>query len=196
MPSREQMKREKLSKAENQIVTNKKQSSTGSMDRESKIMNTIVNTSIILMSTLMDGLAGAMMNLTGAMASGMAEAVGGEKAGKKVKKEFKEKQPEVNEKIRSMIADVRKDVYTQMGQKRKEIEPFLSDTAFDSGPKTVEEYDFKLPKLTEELDDDSLAKYARLLLTEDKDFAEMFEKLTAWMNSLPRFPEKTSKKND
>ncbi len=190
------MKRKKLSKMENQTAITKKQSSTGSTDRESKIMNVIVNTSIILMSTLMDGLAGAMMNLTGAMASGMVEAVGGEKAGRKVKNEFKEKQPEMNEKIKSMIADVRKDVYTQMGQKRKEIEPFLSDIAFDIGPKTVEEYDFKLPKLTEELDDDSLAKYARLLIIEDKDFAEMFEKLTTWMNSLPKFPKKTSKKND
>ncbi len=196
MPSRERMKRGKLPKTENQIATTKKQSSTGSMDCESKIMNTIVNTSILLMTTLMDGLAGAMMNLTGAMASGMAQAVGGEKAGKKVKKEFKEKQPEMNEKIKSMIADVRKDVYTQMGQKRKKIEPLLSDKAFDSGPETVEQYDFKLPKLTEELDDDSLAQYARLLLTQDKDFAEMFEKLTAWMNSLPKFPEKTSKKSD
>ncbi len=190
------MKKEKLSKMENKIGTTKKKSSKGSTNRERKIMNTIVNTSIILMSTLMDGLAGAMMNLTSTMASGMAQAAGGEKAGKKVKKEFKEKQPEMNEKIKSMIAEVRKDVYTQMGQKRKKIEPLLSDKAFDSGPETVEQYDFKLPKLTEELDDDSLTQYARLLLTEDKDFAEMFEKLTAWMNSLPKFPEKTSKKSD
>jgi hypothetical protein len=43
--------------------------------REKKIMNLIVNTSIILMSTLMGGLTEAMMNLTEAMASGVAGAL-------------------------------------------------------------------------------------------------------------------------
>jgi len=188
------MTRKQQSKKEKQAAHDKEEAPLSKTNRDKKIMNTIVNTSIILMSTLMGGLTEIMMKATGSMASGMAEALGGEKAGKKVKREFKQKQPEVDEKIREMIADVRKDVYAQIRQKRKEIEPFLSDPAFDTGPKTIDEYDFKLPKLTEELDDDSLAQYTRLLVNEDKNFAEMFEKLTTWMNTMPKLPEKTSKK--
>ena len=179
------MTRKEQSKIEKRAAHDKEEAALSKTNRDKKIMNTIANTSIILMSTLMGGLTEIMMKATGSMASGMAEALGGEKAGKKVKREFKQKQPEVDEKIREMIADVRKDVYAQIGQKRKEIEPFLSDPVFDAGPKTIDEYDFKLPKLTEELDDDSLAQYTRLMVTEDKNFAEMFEKLTTWMNTLP-----------
>jgi hypothetical protein len=89
---------------------------------------------------------------------------------------------------------VRKDVYAQLGQKEKEIEPLLSDSAFDVGPKIIEKYDFKLPKLTEELDDSALAQYAQLLISDDSSFTEMFTELTSWMNTLPKFPDKTNKK--
>jgi len=188
------MKRKERPKTENKFAPDKDETLQNKTNRERKIMNVIVNTSIILMSTLTDGLTQIMMDTMGAMASGMAGAIGGEEAGEKVNREFKHKQPEVDEKIRTMISDVRKDVYVQLGQKRKEIEPFLSDPAFDTGPKTIDEYNFKLPKLTEELDDSSLAQYVRLLVSEDPSFAEMFEKLTCWMNTLPKFPEKTSKK--
>ena len=163
-------------------------------DRGKKIMNAIVNTSIILMSTMMDEFTELMMNTTGAMASGMAEALGGKEAGQEVNKEFKQKLPEVDEKMKTMISDVRKDVYAQLGQRRKEIEPLLSDPAFDIGPKIIEKYDFKLPKLTEELNDSTLAQYTQLLVSEDPSFSKMFKDLTSWMNTLPKSPEKTNKK--
>ncbi len=54
--------------------------------REKRIMNTVVNTSIKLMGTLMGGLSEMVMSTTGAMASGIVEAIGGEKAGEKVAK--------------------------------------------------------------------------------------------------------------
>lgn len=131
-----------------------------------------------------------MMETTGAMTSEMAEAMSGEGEGEKVKKEFKQKLPEIDEDMKAMISDVRKDVYGQLKQRRKEIEPFISDTAFDLGPKIIDGYDFKLPKLTEELDDSSLAKYSLLLVGEDPDFTEMFKELTNWMNNLPKLPDK------
>ena len=99
--------------------------------------------------------------------------------------------PEVDEKMKEMISDVRKDVYAQMVQKREEIVPFLSDPAFDLGPKIIAGYDFNLPRLTEELDDGALAQYSQLLVSEDPSFAEMFEKLTNWINTLPKFPDKS-----
>ena len=65
----------------------------------------------------------------------------------------------------------------------------LSDRIFDKGPEIVDVYEFGLPKLTEELDDETIAEYAKLLVQEDKYFTEMFGELTAWMNSLPQLPK-------
>jgi len=103
--------------------------------------------------------------------------------------------PEINEKMKTMISDIRKDVYVQLGQKGKEIEPFLSDPVFDLGPKKVEAYEFKLPKLTEELDDASLASYAQLLVSEDPCFSALFDESGDWMNALPKISEKTTTDN-
>jgi hypothetical protein len=145
----------------------------------------MVNTSIILMSTLMGAFTQVVVS-TRALASGMAEAIGGNEAGGKVNIEIKQKLPEVDEKMKAMISDIRKDIYAQMGQKSKELEPLLSDPAFEAGPKIVEKYDFKLPKLTQELDDKTLAQYSHLLVSEDKRFVKMFKELTEWINSLPK----------
>jgi len=168
--------------------------SVGKTDREKKIMNVVANTSIILVSMLMGGLTEALMAATGTVASGIAGAAGGEEAGKKASREFKQKLPEVDEKMKAMIMDVRKDLYVQIEQKRKEIEPFLSDPVFDVGPKKIDAYDFELPKLTEELDDGTIAQYTCLLASEDPSFAALFKELTNWMNTLPTFPNKTNRK--
>lgn len=165
----------------------------GETSQGRKVMNLIANTSIILMSTLMGGFSELMVNTMGTAVSGMAGAMGGEEAEKKVSQEFEQKRPEINEKMTKLISDVRKDIYAQMGQKQEEIEPFLSDPVFYVGPKKVDEYDFNLPKLTEEIDDASLAQYTQLLLSEDANFSELFKTLGDWLNSLPKLPEKTSK---
>jgi uncharacterized membrane protein len=162
--------------------------------REKRIMNAVVNTSIILMGTLMGGFTELVMNASGAMASGMAEALGGEEAGREVRQGVKQKLPEVNDKMKAMMSDMRKDIYLQIEQKRKEIEPFLSDAVFDVGPKKIDEYNFGLPKLTEELDDDALAQYTYLLVSEDATFAELFIALSEWINTLPALPSKTDSK--
>lgn len=162
----------------------------GELSRERKIMNLIVNTSIILMSTLMGGLSQVMVDTMGAAASGVAGALSGEETAEQVSQEFDQKRPEIDEKMKAMISDLRKDVYVQLGQKGKEIDPFLSEPVFDIGLQKVDKYNFKLPKLTEELDDTSLARYAQLLVIEDPDFSELFGELGDWMNTLPKFPEK------
>ena len=156
--------------------------------REDKIINSMANTSVILMSTMMGAFTQVIVNATGAMASGMVEAMGGKEAGDQVNQEIKQKLPEVDEKMKAMISDIRKDIYSQMGQKKQELEPLLSDPAFEVGPKIIEKYDFKLPKLTQELDDNTLAQYSQLLVSEDTCFAEMFKELTKWINSLPKPP--------
>jgi len=188
------MTRKKPQTQEDQFIRDKNNRAPKSKsNREKKIMNSIANTTIILTSTMVGALTEAMMNTADAVVSGMAEAISGKEAGEKVNEEFKQKQPEVNEKIESMISEMRKDIYAQLAQKSKQIEPLLSDPAFDIGPKTIEKHDFKLPKLTEELDDTVLAQYTQLLVSEDPSFAQMFKELTNWMNTLPKFPKKTTK---
>jgi hypothetical protein len=159
--------------------------------REKGIMNAVVNTSIILMGTLMGGFSELIINASGVMASGMAEVIGDPETGEEVRQEVKQKLPEVNDKMRAMMSDMRKDIYLQIDQKRREIEPFLSDPVFDVGPNKIDEYDFGLPKLTEELDDDSLAQYTYWLVSEDATFAELFAALSEWINTLPALPSKT-----
>jgi hypothetical protein len=62
----------------------------------------------------------------------------------------------------------------------------LSDPRFEVGPRIIEKYDFKLPKLTQELEDSTLSQYSRLLVSEDVCFAKMFKQLTEWLGSLPK----------
>jgi hypothetical protein len=166
-----------------------KKTSNVELSREDKITNTIVNTSILLMSTLMGGLSEMMVNVTGEMAAGMTEAFQGPEAGAETRKEVKQKLPEVNDKMRAMISDMRKDIYAQMEAKSKEIAPFMADPVFDLGPKSVDAYDFGMPKLSSKLDDDTLARYSCLLASEDAAFAELFGKLMDWLNSLPKPPK-------
>jgi hypothetical protein len=134
------------------------------------------------------------VSATSAVASGMAEAMGGKEAGDEVNKEINQKLPEVDNKMKAMISDIRKDIYAQMGQKKKEIAPLLADPAFDVGPKIIENYDFNLQKLTQELDDKTLTQYSQLLVKEDPRFVKMFQELAKWLNSLPKPQEKTKKK--
>ena len=89
------------------------------LNREKEIMNAVINTSIILMSTLMGGLAEVVAEAAGTMVSEIAEIAGGEKAIEEAEKEFKQELPQVSEKMRSMISQMRKDLYEQMEQKKK-----------------------------------------------------------------------------
>jgi hypothetical protein len=158
-------------------------------ERSRRILNAMMNTSIILMVTLMEGFGQMVVEAAGAMASGMAEAAGGEEAGEEVAEELEGKGTEVAEHLNAMISEVRSDIYAQIESKREEIEPLLADRAFDAGPELIEVYDFGLPKLTEELDDDTIAHYARLLVKEDRYFTELFGELTKWINTLPALPK-------
>jgi hypothetical protein len=66
------------------------------------------------------------------------------------------------------------------------MQAMLADPAFEVGPKIIEKYDFNLPLLTQELDDNTLSQYSQLLASEDPYFVEMFKELTEWINALPK----------
>jgi uncharacterized membrane protein len=153
---------------------------------EDKILNAMANTSVILMSIMMGAFTQVVGSTMGAMASGMAEAMGGKEASDKVDKEIKQGLPEIDAKMKAMISDLRKEIYAQMKQKRQELKAMLSDPTFEIGPKIIEKYDFNLPKLTQELDDNTLSRYSQLLISEDVGFGKMFKELTEWINTLPK----------
>ena len=131
-----------------------------------------------------------MISSTSAMASGISGALGGKEAEDKVSEDFKHKMPEIDEKMKKLISDIRKDVYAQLNQKIKEVKPILSNPAFDGGLRIVENHDFKLPKLTQELDDNAIAGYIQLIMSEDPTFADTFKQLASWLNSLPQPDDK------
>ena len=186
------MAKKKLSNTQNRTPEAKDTALQSKGDREDKIINSMVNTSVLLMSTLMGAFTQVIVKATGAMADGMAQALGGKEAGDQVNQDINQKLPEVDEKMKAMITDIRKDIYSQMEQKKQELESLLSDPLFASGPKIIEKYDFKLQKLTQKLDDNTLAQYVQLMLNEDEQFVEMFKELVEWLNSLPK-PEGESK---
>jgi hypothetical protein len=176
-----------------QVLRSKAKRSLKGTERETQILNSIINTTVILTSLLMGSFASAMTNAAGAMAAGMAGALGGDKAEAEVKAELKQKQPEIDDKMIAMVAEVRRDLYAQREQKQKEIGALISDSKFDLGPTIIAKYDFSLPKLTVELDDQALAQYTKLLVTGDPTFAEMFKELGDWMLSLQKLSEKKPK---
>jgi hypothetical protein len=180
------MARKKSSNTKNHTLEAKNVALQFSNDRENKIINSMANTSVILMSTMMGAFTQVMVKATGAMASGIVEAMGGKEAGDQVNREIQQKLPEVDEKMKAMISDIRKDVYAQLKQKEQELKPLLFDPAFEIGPRIIEKYEFNLPRLTQELDDKSLALYSQLFVSGDMRFAKMFNGLTKWISSLPK----------
>jgi hypothetical protein len=153
---------------------------------EDKIIYAIANTSVILMSTMMDAFTQVIGSTMGAIASGMAGTLGGEEASDKVDQELKQGLPGIDEKMKAGISELRKEIYSQITQKRQDLERVFSDPVFEVGPKIIEEYDFNLPKLTQKLDDDVLSQYSKLIVNEDVRFAKMFKELIEWINSLPK----------
>lgn len=183
-----------MSDSKNVDEANLPKTSEAKINREKRILNAVANTSIILMGTLMGGFSELMVDATGAMASRMVETFGGEEAGEEFREKVKAEKPEVVEKIKDMVSEMRAGIYEQIEQKRKEIEPFLSDPVFDLGPRKIDEFEFGIPKLSEELDDVALARYVLLLESEDAMFGELFKALSEWMNSLPALPGKSDSK--
>ncbi len=137
------------------------------------------------MSVMMDAFTSVMVKATGAFAEGLVEAAGGREAKEEVKEKLEAGLPQVSEKMKSLISETRIEIYDQIEKQKAKMQPLLGDSAFDAGPNIIERYDFDLPRLTEQLDDTSLARYTMLLAGDDPQFSKMFQELTCWMSSLP-----------
>ena len=78
----------KSSSREKRTTQGKVKDSPGGADRDKKILNSVINTSIILMSSMMGGLSETLVNAGRVMATGLAGVVGGKEAGEKVNEEY------------------------------------------------------------------------------------------------------------
>ncbi len=187
------MKKEKTASKAIHIASKEINASHSEIPREEKIINSMANTNIILASTMMDSLTETIARLTRLTASGMAEAVGGNETEDKAKRSNKGLAI-ADLKLTDLSSEIRKDIYAQFRRDGANRKGLLSDPVFDLGPRIIEEYDFKLPKLTDQLDGDILARYKVLLVKKDAKFVQMFDKLSSWLNSLPKIPNSKRKK--
>ncbi len=85
------MKKASTNKIKNPAKT---ESAKNSAERRQRILNTMMNTTIIVMSMLMGGLSQVMVDATSSLASGMAEAFDGEEEKQNMAKKINERKPE------------------------------------------------------------------------------------------------------
>ena len=155
-------------------------------DRETKILNLLCNTSLILMSMITEAFSQVFTTLTKEMANAFTA---GFSASQDTTKTLDDLEKNLPADLRRELMTMKTDLQKQLNEKRKELGPFLSDPRFDTGIAIAEQTSFPLPKLTEELDERSLFGYLTLLQTQNPQATAMFKELFEWMNTLPQ-PDK------
>jgi hypothetical protein len=146
-------------------------------DRETKILNLICNTSLLLMALVTEAFSEMFTNLSKEMITALTTSLGATDS-------LQEKLPQH---LREELIAMKKDLSKQLTEKREEITPLLADTRFDTGITIVERTPLPLlPPLTQDLDERSLLSYLILLQTNDPHFTRMFQELLEWMKTIPQ----------
>ncbi|MDG6902042.1 MAG: hypothetical protein JRM80_08790 [Nitrososphaerota archaeon] len=151
------------------------------LTRDEKVENLLTNFSLIMMGMFEGVFTTMAVGLVDALSTA-AESLGGRQA---VRKE--ERDAEVDAKLRSVFADLRKEVADGFAGKDEKFRAFVKNPAFDRGVRIVESNEVGLPKLTESLTDEDLAGYVGLIQKEDPRLARMMTELGEWQKTTPRF---------
>jgi len=144
----------------------------------------IVNTSVILMSIMMGAFSQLMVNTTGCYGFRYGRSIRWEKkpaaksrGGPLNKNCLKQKR---KWKIWFLVFD--KICIARWNKKSRNSRAAFWPKIW-VGPKIIDRYDFKLPKLTQEIGRWNISHDIHsLLISEDSQFAEMFKGLTEWLN--------------
>ncbi len=168
--------------------------SSGKLTRDEKVENLLFNYSMILMATFeaaFANLASTMGDVLAKTGSAMADAMtssfgGGSEAGSDSSTNLDDLGPRTSEKLKDSFAEFRTQARSDFSAKSSSIRKMLQDPMIDEGVKIVESFDFKLPRLTEQLSDDDLSKYMALLNNKDAKFEKMLQKLAVWQEKVPR----------
>lgn len=158
-------------------------------DRETKILNLLCNTSLVLMTMITEAFSQVFTNLTKEMVSAFTTNLG---APQDTSGGIEDLQKNLPDALRKELMTMKKDLQKQLNEKRQNLGSLLSDPRFDTGITIVERTSIPLPKLTQDLDERSLFGYLALLQTNDPQVTAMFKELFEWMNTLPQ-PEKKEK---
>jgi len=155
-------------------------------DRETKIINVLCNTTLLLMAMLTEAISAVFTTLSKEMITALSTSFGG---GDDATKKIDDLDKQIPEQFRKELMTMKQDLNKQLHEKRQELGPLLADPRFDTGLAIVDRTSVSLPKLTQELDERSLFCYLALLLAADPSVTALFKELFEWMNTLPQ-PEK------
>jgi hypothetical protein len=155
--------------------------------REIKILNVICNISLLLMSAVTEAFSEMFTNLSKEMITALTPCLdNSEDATKDINQKTDSLQKELPQQIREQLLAMKKDVTTQIQEKKEKLGTILTDPRFDAGITIVERYKFGFSPLTQDLDERSLLGYIALLQANDPRFTIMFQELLEWMKNLPQ----------
>jgi hypothetical protein len=158
-------------------------------DRETKILNLLCNTSLVLMTMITEAFSQVFTNLTKEMVPAFTTSLG---AHQDTLGSIDDLQKNLPDALRKELMTMKKDLQKQLNEKRQDLGSLLCDPRFDTGITIAERTPLPLPLLTQDLDERSLFGYLALLQTNDPQVTAMFKELFEWMNTLPQ-PEKKEK---
>jgi hypothetical protein len=158
-------------------------------DRETKILNVLCNTSILLITLMTEAFSEMFTNISKEMMTSVATGLG---APEEATKNIDALHQQLPDHLRKELITMKKDLTRQLMEKRAELSPILANPIFDQGVTIVERTSLPLPLLTQDLDEHSLLGYLALLQTDDPQATTMLKELLEWMNTLPQ-PEKKEK---
>jgi len=159
-------------------------------NRETKILNVLCNTSILLMTIMTEAFSEMFTTISKEMMTAVATGLG---APEDATKKIDALHQQLPDHLRKELITMKNDLAKHLMEKKAELSPLLADPIFDQGVAIVERTPFSLPLLTQDLDEHSLLGYLTLLQTNDPRATTMLKELLEWMNSLPQ-PEKKEKK--
>jgi hypothetical protein len=155
--------------------------------RETKILNVICNTSLLLMSAVTEAFSEVFTTLSKEMITAISTSIDdSEDTTTEIHKKTDDIQKELPRQIREQMLAMKTDITTQIQEKKEKLGPLLADQRFDEGLTIVERYKFGLPALTQDLDECSLFGYIALMQANDPRFTAMFQELLEWMKKLPQ----------
>lgn len=156
-------------------------------DRETKILNLLCNTSLVLMTMLTEAVSQVFTSITKEMVTALSTGMG---SSQDVSANLNDLEKNIPEKLRAELMTMKNDLQKQLNEKKQELSGLLSDRRFDEGIAIAERASVSLPRLTQDLDERALFGYLALLQAEDPAVSAMFKDLFEWMNSLPKFDKK------
>jgi len=167
--------------------TNIKIVHTNAQDRETKIMNVMINTSILLMSALTEAFSGMFTEMAKGMVTAVTTSLGAsEEKTNDMNIKIDNLKTELPKQMIEQVVTMKADIKKQLSAKKEEIGKMIADPKFDEGITIAEKYDFGVPKLTQDLDEISLLHYIALQTANDPLCSKMLQELMEWMKKVPQ----------